>query len=324
MIPIRDTTPSARYPMVNNLLIGINILVFLVEIAQGADMQGFMVTWGFVPAKLTNPRVAVHFSFLQQFGSFFSFMFLHGGFLHLLFNMWTLYIFGDNVEDRLGHVRYLAFYLVCGWASAFAHLVFNWDSTVPTVGASGAIAGVMGAYFLLYPGSRILTLIPVLFIPWFVEIPAFVFLGIWFLLQLLSAAGGGAGNVAWWAHVGGFVVGMALLRLFLRLPRAGVDRSVGRYTQRRSTPRLQVVRPMAAGNSDPNLYGHVFITPWEARNGAKKIVNIPWGFQKRLFTVVIPPGLSPGARLRLRGLGRITPDGGRGDMILDVRIADAR
>ncbi|MBU2490294.1 MAG: rhomboid family intramembrane serine protease [Proteobacteria bacterium] len=324
MFPIRDTIPSSRYPLVNNLLIGINITVFLVQMGmgQGAALQNFVIQWGFIPAKLTNPRLAAHFTTFDQAASFFTFMFLHGGFLHLLSNMWSLYIFGDNVEDRMGHGRYLAFYLLCGLASAVTHLGFNWASATPTVGASGAIAGVMGAYLLLYPRSRILTLVLLIIFPIFVEIPAFFFLGLWFALQFLYAAGGQAGGIAWWAHVGGFLAGMILVFVFTKTPRIGFDRTLRRYTQKRSTPRLQVVRPLPGGPADPHLYGSLEITSQEALLGARKLVNIPWGFQKRLYTVVIPPGLSSGSRLKLAGLGRLAETGVRGDLILEVKFRE--
>jgi len=146
-------------------------------------------------------------------------MFLHGGWLHLLGNMWSLWIFGDNVEDRLGHLRYLLFYLLCGVAAACLHVLLNFGSRLPAVGASGAIAGVMGAYFVLYPRARILTLIPLLLIFPVIEIPAYVFLGAWFFIQFANAffeffSGAKAlAGIAWWAHVGGFVAGIVLLRL---------------------------------------------------------------------------------------------------------------
>jgi membrane associated rhomboid family serine protease len=144
---------------------------------------------------------------------FFTSMFLHGGWLHLLGNMLYLYIFGDNVEDALGHVRYLLFYLACGVAASVTHLALNLDSVVPTVGASGAIAGVLGAYFLLYPKAKVLTLLPIFIFIQIVEIPAFLFLGFWFLLQFISgtvaSASQNAGGVAWWAHIGGFAAGAA-------------------------------------------------------------------------------------------------------------------
>jgi membrane associated rhomboid family serine protease len=146
-------------------------------------------------------------------------MFLHGGWLHLIGNMWVLYLFGDNVEDRMGPARYLAFYLLCGLAASLTHYAINPGSTVPTLGASGAISGVLGAYLLLFPTARVITLVPVFIIPFFFEIPAVVYLGFWFVMQLFSGTLSLAGaeppeGVAWWAHVGGFVTGMALLPVF--------------------------------------------------------------------------------------------------------------
>jgi hypothetical protein len=147
-------------------------------------------------------------------------MFLHGGWMHLIGNMWFMWIFGDNVEDRMGHGGFLVFYLLCGIAASVANMALMPHSHMPTIGASGAIAGVLGAYFLLYPGARILTLIPIFIFIRFVELPAFVFLGFWFVMQFFSGAaaitGGNTSNVAFWAHVGGFVAGMVLLGLFAR------------------------------------------------------------------------------------------------------------
>ena len=167
MIPIRDTTPSKNYPIVNTVIIGVNIFLFLVEMAQGNALDRFIFIYGLVPARYTDPHLSGYFTLGRQILSLISFMFLHGGFWHLLGNMWSLYIFGDNVEDRLGPFRYLTFYLLCGFASGLSHLLLNQSSNVPTIGASGAIAGVMGAYFILYPNSKILTLIPIFFIPYF-------------------------------------------------------------------------------------------------------------------------------------------------------------
>ncbi|MBW1802215.1 MAG: rhomboid family intramembrane serine protease, partial [Deltaproteobacteria bacterium] len=157
MIPIRDTVRSRNYPVVNTMIIGLNILLFLIEMGQGQRLGQFISTYGLIPARYSSPEIARYFTFGQQVLAFFSFMFLHGGFWHLLGNMWSLYIFGDNVEDRLGSFRYLFFYLLCGWASGVSHLALNWHSKVPTIGASGAIAGIMGAYLITYPKSRILT-----------------------------------------------------------------------------------------------------------------------------------------------------------------------
>ena len=185
MLPIRDTTPSRNYPVVNNTIIGINIVFFLVQLAQGPQFDNFAYVYGLVPARYSIPHVSSYFSTVQQLMSFVTFMFLHGGFWHLIGNMWSLYIFGDNVEDSLGHFRYLIFYLLCGVTSGLAHLIININSNVPTIGASGAIAGVMGAYFILHPRSKILTLIPIIIIPWFIEVPAFLFIGIWFAMQMM-------------------------------------------------------------------------------------------------------------------------------------------
>lgn len=320
MIPLRDTIRSKNYPIVNTSIIAVNIIVFILEVSQGSDLDRFIYIYGLVPVRYSIPHVAAYFTFGQQVFSFLSFMFLHGGFWHLLGNMWSLYIFGDNIEDRLGPLRYLSFYLLCGIASGLAHLVLNLESNVPTIGASGAIAGIMGAYFILYPKSKILTLIPIFFIPYFVEIPAFFFLGIWLFFQLLSAAGshGGSGGIAWWAHIGGFIFGILLLKLFPIIPAFGFTDKTRELTTKRKTHRLQVIKPSAHG-SDPNLYGTIHISQHEAGTGAQKLVNIPWGFHKRLIRVVIPPGIKDGSKLRLQGLGRQMPDGyEKGDLFLTV------
>ena len=190
MIPLRDTIQSRNYPVVNTIIIGLNTCVYLLELNQGTRFNEFIFTYGLVPARYSVPQIGAYFSTTQQVVALFTFMFLHGGFWHLLGNMWFLYIFGDNVEDRLGPLRYLVFYLACGIASGLFHLVIQWHSRVPTIGASGAIAGVMGAYFILYPKSRILTLIPIFFLPYLIEIPAFFFLAVWFLIQFISATSG--------------------------------------------------------------------------------------------------------------------------------------
>jgi hypothetical protein len=235
--------------------------------------------------------------------------------------MWSLYIFGDNVEDRLGHFRYLIFYLLCGITSGLSHLMINIHSNVPTIGASGAIAGVMGAYLILHPNSKILTLIPIIFIPWFIEIPAFFFLGLWFILQFINAAGsyGSGGGIAWWAHIGGFIFGIVFLKIFLMLPEPRFSDKMRQATTKKKTHRLQVIRPVGPGK-DPHLYGSINITPFEALAGTQKLVNIPWGFQKRLVKVTVPSGVKEGSMLRLKGMGKIADDGQRGDMFLKVAI----
>ena len=321
MIPIRDTIPSKTYPVVNYVIIGINVVLLLFEKSLGTNLDRFVYIYGLVPARYSIPQISSYFTTGQQILSWFSFMFLHGGYLHLLGNMWFLYIFGDNVEDRLGPFRYLVFYLLCGITSGLSHLLFNLHSNMPTIGASGAIAGVMGAYLVLHPHSKILTLIPIIFIPWFIEIPAFFFLGFWFVLQFLSATGshGNLGGIAWWAHIGGFVFGIVYLKLFLMLPETGFRNKMLRVTAKRKTHRLQVVRPGGL-DKDPHLYGTIDITSFEALVGTQKLINIPKGFQKRIVKVIVPPGVKEGSKLRLKGMGKTGSNGQRGDLYLKVMI----
>jgi membrane associated rhomboid family serine protease len=323
MIPIRDTIRSRNYPDVNLLLITANAFFYQVEIGQGPLQDQFVYLYGLVPARYSVPEIASHFTPGQQVISFFSFMFLHGGFLHLLGNMWSLYIFGDNVEDRLGPVRYLIFYLLCGWASGLSHLMTNLSSEIPTIGASGAIAGVMGAYLVLFPSSRILTLIPIFFIPYFIEIPAFLFLGLWFILQFVSAAGSGgqATGVAWWAHIGGFLFGIILVKLFMKAPAIGLSRKMQAATSKTKTPHLQVIRTNSSPD-DPNIYGRISLTGREAASGTRKLVNIPWGLQSRIFRVTVPPGVREGTILRLARTGKRISQNERGDLLLTILIQE--
>jgi membrane associated rhomboid family serine protease len=312
MIPIRDTTPSRNVPVVNYLLIAINVVVFIVEMMQGPNLNRFIFIYGLVPARYTMEGLA------QQIFAWLSFMFLHGGFLHLLGNMWFLYIFGDNVEDRLGPLRYAAFYLACGVTSGITQVMLNAGSTAPTIGASGAIAGVMGAYILLHPTSRILTLIPIIIIPWFVEIPAFFFLGFWFLIQFLSATSGAAGDIAWWAHIGGFVFGMVFLKLFEHLPVSGITARLRPITAKKRTHRIQVARPEVRQAVD--VHATIVVSPYEALMGAHKLVTVSAGFQQRILRVHVPAGITTDQILRLRGQGGLRSDGSRGDMLLRVVI----
>jgi membrane associated rhomboid family serine protease len=200
----------------NWTLIGLNVLFFLLLLSSGAEAEAWVEELGVVPARL-----------LRDVGSWqavtlFTSMFLHGGWAHLLGNMLALYIFGDNVEDRLGSGRYLLFYLICGLAAAAAHIALNPNSTLPTIGASGAISGVLAAYLLFFPSARVITLVFIFIFPWFVEIPAVIYLGLWFLSQLFNGALAVVsdmqtyGGVAWWAHIGGFVAGLALGPLLAR------------------------------------------------------------------------------------------------------------
>lgn len=207
-------------------LIGANVFVFLIEISLPAHQLEAVFYWfGLVPARYTHPEWARYVGLpLDTYWPFLTNMFLHGSFAHLLGNMWTLWIFGDNVEDRMGPVRFLIFYLLCGVAAGVVHSLVNPASTVPAVGASGAISGVLGAYFLLFPRSHIIMLFPVFFLPYFFTLPASVYLLFWFLAQFFSGTVAlfgpeNVGGIAWWAHVGGFAAGVVLHRLFL-LPAA--------------------------------------------------------------------------------------------------------
>jgi len=228
MIPLRDDAPRFTRPYVTYFLIAFNLVVFLfAESLTPRLYRAFNYQFGFVPVRVgawLEGAVPAEAALIPALTS----MFLHSGWLHLIFNMWALYIFGDNVEDRLGRFRFILFYLASGLGGALLHFVFNAGSTIPTVGASGAIAGVMGAYFLLFPSARVLTLIP-LFLIWpIIWLPAWLFLAYWFVGQFLSGAASsitaaGGGGVAVWAHVGGFISGIGLIKL---LP---ARRSYGMY-----------------------------------------------------------------------------------------------
>jgi membrane associated rhomboid family serine protease len=217
MIPLRDVIPSRTTPVVTITLVAMNVLVFLYQFSLGPAVNDFVFAFGLVPAHFSWPTVVTS-------------MFLHGGALHVGGNMLYLWIFGDNVEDRMGHGRFLVFYLLCGAAAALGQLVTSPDSPIPMVGASGAVAGVMGAYFVLYPHSRIITLLPFIFIQ-IVEVPAVFFLGIWFVMQFLSGVGsittatGGepAGGIAFWAHIAGFAAGVLGVFAFRRKQRDSVE-----------------------------------------------------------------------------------------------------
>lgn len=224
MIPIKDNIPRIRKPIVVWVLFAINLAVFLGEMLMPErSLIVLLHLYGAVPLRFTDPQWALMAGFPSGgWTSGLTYMFLHGGWLHFLLNMWVFWIFADNVEDALGHWRFLLFYLLSGLAALTLHVAFNPASDMPVVGASGAIAGVMGAYFRLFPQARVVVLIPIVFIPWIVELPAVVFLGIWFLLQVSSGLFSGASlndgqSVAWWAHAGGFVFGMLLVKVFGKL-----------------------------------------------------------------------------------------------------------
>ena len=208
MIPLRDVIPSGSTPYITVTLIVINAVAWLYELTIPGDLLPvYLQLYGVVPADFSTPTLV-------------SSMFLHGSWSHFIGNMWYLWIFGDNVEDRVGHGRFIAFYLLCGIVAALGHVAMDPSSTLPTIGASGAIAGVMGAYFVLYPQSRVLTLIPLLFYIEIVELPAILLLGFWFVMQLFNAgviavtANSSSGGIAFVAHVAGFVAGLAGVFVF--------------------------------------------------------------------------------------------------------------
>jgi membrane associated rhomboid family serine protease len=244
MIPLRDNIPSRTTPLVNYAVIAVCALVFLAQLAEGRGEAGLVERFGMIPARIADPDKPVEIPVGTQpvrtrrgielatvvrpaapaavpaWLTTLTCIFLHGGWMHFLGNMWFLFIFGDNVEDRFGHFGYLLFYLGCGLAASLAHFATAPGSTVPTIGASGAIAGVMGAYFYLYPRAMVLTLIPIVFIFEMVVLPAPLFLGIWFLLQffqgVFSIGAVQASGVAWWAHIGGFAAGLVIALLLNR------------------------------------------------------------------------------------------------------------
>ena len=216
MIPIKDTIPRYGFPVITWTLILLNGIIFIFEISVPRDvLENLIYFFGLIPSRYASPGRALDYM------PFLTNMFLHGGWLHIIGNMWFLNLFGSTVEDRMGYGRFLAFYLLSGIFASVIYYIADIHSTIPAFGASGAIAGVMGAYIVMFPKARILTLIPIFFFPLFVELSAFVYIGFWFLLQLFSgtlslgspATGGG---IAWWGHIGGFIAGILLLPLFGR------------------------------------------------------------------------------------------------------------
>jgi membrane associated rhomboid family serine protease len=215
VIPLKDTTPRRSFPIVTLILILANVLVFIHQISLTPSAgNAFINAYGLVPAKISLAVAGRRYTMEQALLPLFTCMFLHGGFLHIIGNMWFLWIFGGNVEDRLGPIPYLFLYLVAGIGSGISQTIFSWGSHIPSIGASGAISGVLGAYVVFFPGSRILTLVPLLII-WFTwRIPAVIFIGLWFVAQFLSGINSlgsqSMGGVAWWAHVGGFLIGVVV------------------------------------------------------------------------------------------------------------------
>ncbi len=226
MIPIRDDQPRFSTPYITYFFVALNVVVFVSELLVGMQSQrqlnAFLYQFGVVPKQVTGLLTGYPtFSPLGAMVPMLTSMFLHASWLHIIGNMWVLWIFGDNIEDYLGHFKYLVFYLLCGLAASFAHVLLNLGSKVPSVGASGAIAGVMGAYFVLYPRARVLTIVPLIVFFTFWWLPAWIVLGYWFLVQFLSGAATSiayssqtSGGIAFWAHVGGFVAGIVLIKVF--------------------------------------------------------------------------------------------------------------
>lgn len=215
MFPLRDDVPARSRPVITVLLIMANLVFFLQELTLSAKaLNAFIHTWGLIPAEFLGRLIREPFQ-ASTYLPVITSLFLHGGWMHIIGNMWYLWIFGDNVEDCLGKLRFTGFYLLCGVIANLAQIVVDPGSVIPTIGASGAISGVLGAYLRLYPRARIATLIP--FFPFLIiRIPAMIFLAIWFLLQLQSGAIAlfmAGSNIAWWAHIGGFAAGFALARI---------------------------------------------------------------------------------------------------------------
>lgn len=261
MFPIRDDVPSTRIPVVNSTIVVICGLVFLLQLAGGDGGERLAEEYGFVPARMTQPDrplIIPHRELVRTpqglaiqeserelrptpiapVATLLTCMFLHGGWMHIIGNMWFLVIFGDNVEDRYGHVGYLLLYLGCGLAASLLQLMASPFSPIPTIGASGAIAGVMGAYMIMFPRAQVLTLIPIFIFLQFVVLPAPLFLGFWFIFQLVAAsfADTGAGGVAWWAHVGGFLTGLGVTYWLRGQGRLGGDTQYVRVIPARRQP----------------------------------------------------------------------------------------
>ncbi|MGL1861784.1 MAG: rhomboid family intramembrane serine protease [Pseudodesulfovibrio sp.] len=221
MIPLRGNVPRVTKPVAVVVIICLNALVFIYSKGlTPRDLTFLFHLSGVVPARFFEPEWAIWAGYPQTFGwPLFSYMFLHGGWLHIILNMWMLWIFGQNIEDVTGHFGFVVFYLLCGVAAVGLHMLFEQTSPIPVIGASGAVAGVMGAFIVLYPHGKVLTLVPIIIIPLFLRVPSYLFLSIWFLSQVVSglmAKAQAAHEVAWWAHVGGFVAGIILIRWFRR------------------------------------------------------------------------------------------------------------
>ena len=217
MIPLRDSTPSKYFPLVTVILIALNLFIFLQQaLSTPLQMEGLIINYGFIPALLTE-RLEVSSFWGVLYPPLLTATFLHGSWFHVISNMLYLWIFGDNIEDKLGHFRFLLFYLISGVAANLIYYVTAINSPIPLVGASGAIAGILGAYFIAFPKAKITTLIFVFIFAFIRKIPAIFFLFFWFIIQIFNGIFGATGSsVAWWAHIGGFIVGFLLMSLLKR------------------------------------------------------------------------------------------------------------
>lgn len=213
-LPLRDENPTNRIPVITVFIIALNCLIFLYQVFSPQGLDYYTLKMGAIPYEITHFKALAHIPRLSPPLTLFTSMFLHGSLFHLLGNMLFLWIFGNNMEDFLGPFRFFFFYLLSGLGASFTHIVFNPNSQVPMIGASGAIAGVLGAYFILYPRARVLTLVFLFVFIRVVPIPAAYVLGFWFLMQVLNIGLGG--GVAWFAHIGGFLIGVALIKVFSR------------------------------------------------------------------------------------------------------------
>jgi hypothetical protein len=218
LIPLKDTLPRRSFPFVNLFFIAGNIAAFAYEVSLGREVNQLVSTYGLVPYRITH--LLSQLSVKQVVVPFFTSLFLHGGIIHLIGNMWYLWIFGDNVEDKLGHFRYFLFYFFCGWVASLIHIIFNSHSSLPCVGASGCIAGVLGAFLIIFPKARIVTLVPIWIFLKVMELPAFLVLSLWFLIQFLNGTAAVAvsttGGIAHWAHIGGFLAGVFVVCVIRR------------------------------------------------------------------------------------------------------------
>jgi len=217
MLPIRDTIPSRRRPVMTWLLILINLGIFFYQkTLEPETYKNLIMIFGLIPARAAQVTLQNGWGIIPLF----SYMFLHGGWLHVISNMWALWLFGDNVEDKMGAGRFFLFYILMGIVAGLVHVMADSGSNLPTIGASGAISGIMGAYFIMFPKAKIVTLVPLFIIPFFIEIPAMIYLAFWLISQVYSAVmtgnTGDVGNIAWWAHIGGFAAGIVFHGFFFR------------------------------------------------------------------------------------------------------------